>query len=76
MTIIPGMNLDKVFKQIDEEIARLQTVRSLLEQNVGKNGKPAKRPKRHISEAGRQRIALAMKKRWKAAKKNNQNSLA
>jgi hypothetical protein len=73
--------MDTIIQAIDQEISRLQQVRSLLAQNVGsaafapkrpgrKPGRPAKKAgKRVMSPEARARIAEAQRKRWAAQKK-------
>jgi hypothetical protein len=60
-------------KSIDEEIARLTEVRTILSPVV-KRGRPAgvrvkAKAKSRLTPDGRKRLAAAMRKRWKAAKK-------
>ncbi len=56
------MNLDAVVQWIDQEIDRLQRVRSLLTDQTA----PLKRgfPRRKVSVEGRARMAAAQKARW------------
>lgn len=72
------MSLEKALQQIDEELARLQMIRGLLEgKGLNKNGKPKpERKPRQLSEAGRRSISLAMKRKWRAVRKAGKNSLA
>ncbi|MGA7522187.1 MAG: hypothetical protein WBW84_06875 [Acidobacteriaceae bacterium] len=75
------MGINEIVAALDEEIGRLQQVRSLL---AGTNGNvthaatsfaygtnQAKNPrkKRHMSAEARERIAAAQRKRWAAQKK-------
>ena len=67
------MNREQIIAAIDEEIARLQQVKKLLQSTSGRNIdgtsalKPA--PKRILSPEARQRIAAAQKRRWAKQKK-------
>jgi hypothetical protein len=74
------MGLNEIVAALDDEISRLQLVRSLLAGTkdsvthtatsfaFGANqGKPRKR--RHLSAEARERIAVAQRKRWAAQKK-------
>ena len=74
------MGLNEIVAALDDEISRLQQVRSLLTSTKGSvthaaasfvfgenEGKPRKR--RHLSAEARERIAAAQRKRWAAQKK-------
>jgi hypothetical protein len=70
--------MDNILAAIDEEIARLQKVRSLLSTNSGvtvprkrgrKPGATVKKTKRVLSPEARAKIAAAQKRRWAAQKK-------
>ena len=77
------MDVNKNLAEIDDEIARLQQIRSALTGiggvTTGKRrgrpkgstnaAKPAKRKKRNLSPEGRKRIAEAMKRRWAERRK-------
>jgi hypothetical protein len=68
------MDTREILAGIDEEIARLRQVRSLLSggAGIGSDRRAAKR-KRTLSADARARIAAAQRKRWakqKAAKKS------
>jgi len=64
--------MDKILAAIDEEIARLRQVRSLLSQTkTSQTGKKRGRPKkRTMSAEARARIAAAQRKRWAKQKKS------
>jgi hypothetical protein len=68
------MNREQMIAAIDEEITRLEQVRTLLQNTTGHRllrtgaaGRPVK--KRVLSAEARQRIAAAQKRRWAAQKK-------
>jgi hypothetical protein len=74
------MGINEIVAALDDEISRLQQVRSLLTGTKGNlthaatsfafganSGKPHK--KRHLSAEARERIAAAQRKRWAAQKK-------
>ena len=74
------MGLNEIVAALDDEISRLEQVRSLLAGTKGNvthaatsfafganHAKPRKR--RHLSPEARARIAAAQKKRWAAQKK-------
>jgi hypothetical protein len=74
------MGLNEIVAALDDEISRLQQVRSLLAGTKGgvtraatsfafgaNQAKPRKR--RHLSAEARERIAAAQRKRWAAQKK-------
>jgi hypothetical protein len=72
------MNRLEIIKALDEEIARLHSVRELLRgtqklkpsiAELVSNGQPAR--KRVISAAGRRRIAEAQKRRWAKQKRKS-----
>ena len=75
------MDVREIIAALDEEISRLQQVRSLLagtNGNVthratsfayGANQAKAPRKKRRLSAEARERIAAAQRKRWAAQKK-------
>lgn len=76
------MGINEIVAALDDEISRLQQVRSLLAGTKGsvthaatsfafgtKQGKPRKR--RHLSAEARERIAAAQRKRWAAQKRVN-----
>ena len=75
------MGINEIVAALDEEIGRLQQVRSLLagtKGNVaqaatsfayGANHAKNPRKKRHMSAEARERIAAAQRKRWAAQKK-------
>lgn len=68
------MGIPEILKQIDSEIATLQSARSLLAGTGVKRGRPAKvskgpKKKRNLTPEGRKRIAEAVKRRWAAQKK-------
>ena len=54
------MSLESITKQIREEIEKLNQVLRLLE-----GGKTKVKERRKMSAAGRKRISLAQKARWK-----------
>ena len=57
--------IERILAEIDNEIARLQQVRSLLTQNgVKPAAKIAKRKRRTMSAAARKRIGDAQRARW------------
>lgn len=66
------MDVKQIIAGLDEEISRLERVKELLTTN---RTAPVHRaihvvkPARHISAAGRARIAAAQKARWAAQKK-------
>ncbi len=69
--------IDRILAEIDNEISRLQQVRSLLAPGARGGTKPSttkvKRKRPPLSAAARKRIAEAQKARWakqKAAKKS------
>jgi hypothetical protein len=70
------MDLDEIVQSIDDEIDRLQRVRSLLTARTAplKRGFPPSeqdsptRKRRKMSEKGRARIVAAQRKRWAKAK--------
>lgn len=76
------MDLNRLVREIDSEIARLQQARALLTGETTRRG-PGRpkvaatkatagaggRRKRRLSPEGRKRIADAMKKRWAERKK-------
>ena len=74
------MGITEIVAALDDEISRLQQVRSLLTDTKGgvthaatsfafgaNQAKPRKR--RHLSAEARERIAAAQRKRWAAQKK-------
>ncbi len=74
------MGINEIIAALDDEISRLQQVRSLLAGSKGNvtyaatsfafganQDKPRKR--RHLSAEARERIAAAQRKRWAAQKK-------
>ena len=69
------MSREQILAAIDEEISKLQQVRTLLQGSSGNKlssrfsttGKP--RAKRVLSQEARQRIAAAQKRRWAKQKK-------
>jgi hypothetical protein len=74
------MGINEIVAALDDEISRLQQVRSLLAGTKGtvtnkatsfafgaNQAKPHKR--RHLSAEARERIAAAQRKRWAAQKK-------
>ena len=64
------MDNQSIIAAIDEEIARLQQVRSIL--GGGGSGSASitkKKVKRKLSPEARERIAAAQRKRWAAQKK-------
>jgi hypothetical protein len=74
------MGINEIVAALDDEIRRLQQVRSLLAGTKGtvtnkatsfafgaNQAKPRKR--RHLSAGARERIAAAQRKRWAAKKK-------
>jgi hypothetical protein len=74
------MGITEIVAALDDEISRLQQVRSLLTDTKGgvthaatsfafgaNQAKPRKR--RHLSSEARERIAAAQRKRWAAQKK-------
>jgi hypothetical protein len=67
------MSIEGIVQEVRAEIGRLQQVLALLGGTVHVQRKPAKvRAKRHMSAAGRKRIAAAQRARWakvRAAKK-------
>ena len=67
------MNREQIIAALDEEITRLEQVRTLLQNATGHRilrtktaAKPAR--KRVLSAEARQRIAAAQKRRWAAQK--------
>jgi len=59
--------IERILAELDNEISRLQQVRSLLTQNGAKKpaAKPAtKKRKRKMSAEARKRIGDAQRKRW------------
>jgi hypothetical protein len=74
------MTREQIIAAIDEEIGRLQQVRSLLQSAGSRNltsaatGKPP--AKRILSAEARQRIAAAQKRRWAKQKKEAVSSSA
>lgn len=81
------MGLNEIVAALDDEISRLQQVRSLL---AGTNGKVTQaatsfafgasqgktRKPRKVSAEGRARMAAAQKKRWAAQKKASKKEAA
>jgi hypothetical protein len=72
------VNTQELVAHIDQEIARLQHARELLAGSgeTRRRGRPSatgnKQPKKRIlSEAARQKIAEAQRKRWAAQKKQS-----
>ncbi len=75
------MGINEIVAALDEEISRLQQVRSLLVGTKGSvthaatsfaygaNQVKKPRKKRHMSAEARERIAAAQRKRWAARKK-------
>jgi hypothetical protein len=72
------VNTQELLAAIDQEIARLQSARNILAGSgeakrrggpPGAGKKPAK--KRVLSDAARQKIAEAQRKRWAAQKKQS-----
>ncbi|GGH04750.1 hypothetical protein [Silvibacterium dinghuense] len=67
------MNREQIIAALDEEIARLQQVKKLLQSASGRSieGNTAIKPasKRNLSPEARQRIAAAQKRRWAKQKK-------
>lgn len=68
--------ITRIVHELDEQIQTLQTAKNaLLAVNHNGNGKPGPKakvatPKKNrMSAAGRERLRLAMKKRWREAKK-------
>jgi len=57
------MSLESITKAIREEISKLNQVLQLLE-----GGKTKVKGRRRMSAAGRKRISLAQKARWKKAR--------
>jgi hypothetical protein len=82
------MGLNEVVAALDEEISRLQQVRSLLAGSKGDvahaatsfayGANQAKNPRkrRHLSAEARERIAAAQRKRWAKQKKLAQKATA
>jgi len=74
------MTREQIIAAIDEEIGRLQQVRSLLQSAGSRNLTSAaagKAPaKRILSAEARQRIAAAQKRRWAKQKKEAASSSA
>ncbi|MFT4114103.1 hypothetical protein [Silvibacterium sp.] len=75
------MNREQIIAALDEEIARLQQVKKLLQSTSGRSidgsgaaVKPAS--KRILSPEARQRIAAAQKRRWAKQKKETSASPA
>ena len=69
------MTRDEIVVAIDEEIGRLEKVRSLLQGATGSKllagGLPGIRKKRYLSPEARKRIADAQKRRWAKQRKQN-----
>jgi hypothetical protein len=68
------MTREEIVAAIDEEIGRLEKVRSLLQGAGGSKlfaagALPGVRKKRHLSPDARKRIADAQKRRWAKQKK-------
>lgn len=65
------MDTEFIIGEIDAEIARLQTARTILAQAVTASAAPTpvSKPSRRLSKVARERIAAAQRKRWAAAKK-------
>ena len=70
------MEVSKILKEIDSEIARLQEARDLLAGGEGRRSGRASaqsaspvRKRRRLSAEGRKKIADAMKRRWMERKK-------
>jgi hypothetical protein len=67
------MTREEIVVAIDEEINRLEKVRSLLEGSASSkflaSGITGVRKKRHLSADARKRIADAQKRRWAKQKK-------
>jgi hypothetical protein len=70
---------EKLLAAIDQEIARLQHARNLLagSEKAKRRGRPPgtvnkQAKKRTLSEAARQKIAEAQRKRWAAQKRQSQ----
>lgn len=62
------MNLEPITKEIKRQIAKLNHVLQVLEGVKQTKAKPARAPRRKISAAGRKRISMAQKARWKKIK--------
>jgi len=71
------MTRDEIVVAIDEEISRLEKVRSLLQGSTGSklfsSGLTGIRKKRYLSPEARKRIADAQKRRWAKQRKQNGN---
>ena len=72
------MTRDEIVVAIDEEISRLEKVRSLLQGSTGSKlfssgGLTGIRKKRYLSPEARKRIADAQKRRWAKQRKQNGN---
>ena len=75
------MTREEIVAAIDEEIVRLEKVRSLLQGSGGSklivSGTfPGVRKKRHLSADARKRIADAQKRRWAKQKKQTNSNTA
>jgi hypothetical protein len=75
------MRREEIVAAIDEEIGRLEKVRSLLQDSGGSKflasgTLPGVRKKRHLSPDARKRIADAQKRRWAKQKKQSGSSTA
>ena len=73
------MTREEIVAAIEEEISRLEKVRSLLQGSGGKlfssGNLSGIRKKRHLSPEARKRIADAQKRRWaKQKKQSNPNT--
>jgi len=75
------LNTESIIREIDNEIARLQQAKQLLDsmfvrRGPGRPASPAsanpKRARRQLSPEARARIAAAQKRRWAKAKKAKQ----
>jgi hypothetical protein len=75
------MTREEIVAAIDEEISRLEKVRSLLQGSNGSKlfvseGFSGARKKRHLSPEARKRIADAQKRRWAKQKKQSVSNTA
>jgi hypothetical protein len=73
------MTREEIVKEIDNEIARLEKVRTLLRDTTGakffaSSAVAGVRKKRNLSADARKRIADAQKRRWAKQKKQSANS--
>lgn len=66
------MALTNLVGQIDEEIARLQKIRTMLLDDAGPSIVPRVKT-RHMSAAARKRIAAAQKARWEKVRQSKKS---